>query len=153
MHVPLWYVDKHVTTYRCQFPIDTHTRINKTQVSSSKSLGPFVCLVWRFDCLLTDLGLPSCHWILSPKLTTVNVLNFQTLFLFLLSKNNGNWGWNSQIACQNSKQGRPWSDFYFRLLLLCMSFGRQLVFEILEHLPYCTTNHWRSYLYAVSTCA
>ena len=68
---------------------------------------------------------------------------------------------NLQIACQNSKQGRPWSDCFFRSLTItvypvCLGlFNMQLVFEIIEHLPYsvyffpfhritkiCTIEHW-----------
>ena len=61
------------------------------------------------------------------------------LFHFLFSKKM--WvirglGWNSH-TCQNySKQGRPWSDCFFSSVCLEM-FDRQLVFGILEHLPYC----------------
>ena len=33
-------------------------------------------------------------------------------FLFLFTKNTGYQGWNSQNACQKSKQGRPWSDCF-----------------------------------------
>ena len=69
----------------------------------------------------------------------VNVLKFQTLFSFYSMKNNGFRGLNSQNACQNSKQGRPWSDYFWRSSLfwvcpLCLGcFGRHLVFKILEH--------------------
>ena len=54
----------------------------------------------------------------------------------------------SQNTCQNSKQGRPWSDCLFRssLILVCAvclgHFGRQIVLEILEHLPLCTVTCW-----------
>ena len=54
----------------------------------------------------------------------------------VLKYNNGNQAWNSQIACQNSKQGRPLTDCFFRSSLIwvcpiCISlFYRQLVFEI-----------------------
>ena len=51
-------------------------------------------------------------------------------------------GCKSKNACLNSKQGRPWSDCFFRSSLiwvfavcLCL-FGAQIVFEILEHLLY-----------------
>ena len=47
----------------------------------------------------SDLGL-HC-------LSTVNVLKFLTLFSFSSQINFGYQGWNSQNACQNSKQGRP----------------------------------------------
>ena len=46
-------------------------------------------------------------------------------------------------TCLNSKQERPWSDCFFKSSLVsvwavCLSllFGRQLVFKILEQLPY-----------------
>ena len=45
-----------------------------------------------------------------------------------------------KYACQNSKLGRPWSDCFFSLVWVCHVclglFGWQLVFEILENLPY-----------------
>ena len=51
---------------------------------------------------------------------------------------------NSQNVCQNSIQGRSWSDcFWIRSSLIwvcpvCLGlFGRQLVFLFLEHLLYC----------------
>ena len=66
-------------------------------------------------------------------------LYFDT-FLFLFSKNVGYQGWNSQNACQKSKQRRPWPDRFFRSSLIwvcpvCVGFcGTQLLFKILEHL-------------------
>ena len=48
----------------------------------------------------------------------------------------------SQNACLNSKQGRPWSDCFFRSSLIwiwavCLGiFWKPLVFGISEHLPY-----------------
>ena len=64
-------------------------------------------------------------------------------FLFLFStKIVGYHGWNSQNTCQHCKQGRSWSDCFFRssLIWVCTVcpgiFGRQLVYKILEHLPY-----------------
>ena len=71
---------------------------------------------------------------------TVNGLKFQALFSFCSQIK----GWLSALEvknpCLNSKQGRLWSDCFFSLIwvlavCLCL-FGRQLVFEILGHLPY-----------------
>ena len=45
-------------------------------------------------------------------------------------------GWNSENACQNRKQGRPRSEFFYRSSMIwvctvCLGlFGRQLVLEI-----------------------
>ena len=71
-----------------------------------------------------------------------NVLKFRTLFTFASQNNVGYHDWNSQNACQNSKQGRPWSDCFFRSSLIwvcavCLLgiFGRKLVFKILEYIP------------------
>ena len=88
----------------------------------------------------------------------VNVLKFWTLFSFSSQWNVGCQWWNSQNASQNSKQGRPWSDCFFRSSLiwvctvcqglfsrqsslicvctvfLCLS-GRQLVFKIFNICP------------------
>ena len=48
---------------------------------------------------------------------TVNTLKFQTLFsLSVLKRNVGYQGWNSQNACQISKQGRPCPDCSFKHL-------------------------------------
>ena len=62
-------------------------------------------------------------------------------------------GWNSQNAFQNIKQGRPWSDCYFRSSLIwvctvCLGLyvSRHLVFEILELLLYCNLNFTRCFL-------
>ena len=50
--------------------------------------------------------------------------------------------WYSWNACQNSKQGRPRSDWFIRSSLIwvcavCIGpFDRQLVFKILGHIPY-----------------
>ena len=52
------------------------------------------------------------------RLLTINALKFQTLFSVCSQWNVGLQGWNSQNACQNSKQGRPWSDCFFRSCLI-----------------------------------
>ena len=52
---------------------------------------------------------------------------------------------SSQTACHNSKQGILWPDCFFRSILIwvctvCLGlFCRQIVFEILEYLPYMDT--------------
>ena len=51
--------------------------------------------------------MPMCN-------TTVNVLKFRTLSLFVLSENNFYQGWISQNACWNSKRGSSLSDCFFR---------------------------------------
>ena len=39
-------------------------------------------------------------------------------------------------SCQNSKQGKPWSDCLIWVYTVCLGrFVRQLLFEISEHLP------------------
>ena len=38
--------------------------------------------------------------------------------LSAIKRNAGYQGWNSYNACQNSKQGRPWSDCFFRSSLI-----------------------------------
>ena len=45
-----------------------------------------------------------------------NVLKFWTLFSFCSQVNCSFQGWNSLNACQNSKQGRPWSDLGLHFL-------------------------------------
>ena len=55
---------------------------------------------------------------LSSTDVTVNVLKFWTLFTFCFKENVGYQGWNSQNTCQNSKQGRPWSDCFLRSSLI-----------------------------------
>ena len=89
--------------------------------------------------------IPLTHWyIWTPiYLNMVTVLKFWTLFSVYSQIECGYQGWSSQYAWHNSKQGRPWSDCFWRSSLIwvcpvCLSlFGRQLhvVFKILEHLP------------------
>ena len=43
------------------------------------------------------------------------ILNFS---LSVFKENMGYQGWSSQKDCQNSKQGRPWSDCFFRSSLI-----------------------------------
>ena len=58
-------------------------------------------------------------------------------FFFLFSNKIAYHCQNIQNACQNGKQGRPWSDCFFWVCTVCLGmFGRQLMFKILEHLPY-----------------
>ena len=57
----------------------------------------------------------------------VNILEFWTLFIFIL-QNVGYQGWNLQNTCQNSKQGRPWSD--------CFSSSIQVTRLIHAHFKY-----------------
>ena len=60
----------------------------------------------------------------------------------VLKLNVGYQDWNSQNGCQNGKQGRLWSDCFFRSSLIwvytvCPAlFNRRLVFEISDHLSY-----------------
>ena len=76
----------------------------------------------------------------------VNVLKFQTLFAicykikcWLLTNIKAEFYKN---AHKNSKQGRPWSDCFFRSSLICVCtsflslFSRQLVFVILDDFLY-----------------
>ena len=81
------------------------------------------------------------YWPPTFPCNTVNVLKFRTFYLFLFS--NKKLVFRAGIhknACQNIKQGRPWSDCFFRSSLIwvctvCLGcFGRQLLFGILEHL-------------------
>ena len=51
-----------------------------------------------------------------PLLPTVNFLKFQTLFSLCSQINIGFQGWNSQNACQNSKQGRLSALFLWAFL-------------------------------------
>ena len=73
------------------------------------------------------------------KYYMVNGLKFQTLLSWCSHIKCCYQDWNSQNACQNSKQGKPWSDCFFRSSLIwvctvCLGlFGKQLVFKILEH--------------------
>ena len=76
------------------------------------------------------------------RLNTVNVLKFWALFSFYSQIKCLLLWLEFSNACHKSKPGRPWSDCFFRSSLiwictvcLCI-FGRQLVFEILEHVPY-----------------
>ena len=72
---------------------------------------------------------------------------------------------NSQNACQNSKQGRPWSHCFFRSSVcflrnsviwvcpLCLSFmDRHLVFEILEYLPYLLCSNIANFIILACPC-
>ena len=65
---------------------------------------------------------------------------FKPFSLSVLKLNVGFQGWNSQNACQNSKQGRSWSDCFkeavwSQVCTVCMClFGRQVVFKVLEYL-------------------
>ena len=63
---------------------------------------------------------------------------FEHFNMSLLNQIGGYWDWNEQTACQNSKQGRLWSDCFFcsSLVFLLVLFEMQLVLEILEHRPH-----------------
>ena len=53
------------------------------------------------------------------KWIMVNFFKISNIFLSVLKYYNVDyWGWNSQNSCQNSKQGRPWSDCFFRRTLV-----------------------------------
>ena len=56
-------------------------------------------------CSWTGLCQPSRQWLASSKYTYSKCSNISNTFLYLL--NMGYQGWNSQVASQNSKQGRP----------------------------------------------
>ena len=60
----------------------------------------------------------SCRVCSFKECATVNVLKFQTFSLCVFKWNDGFQGVDSQSACQNSKEGRPWSDCYFRSSLI-----------------------------------
>ena len=47
--------------------------------------------------------------------------NFEHFSLSVLKESVGYQDWNSQNACQNSKQGIPWSDCFFRSSLIRVS--------------------------------
>ena len=56
---------------------------------------------------------------MSPFLTDGKCSKILNTFLFLFLKKFVCYkGWNSQNACQNSKQGRAWSDCFFRSSLI-----------------------------------
>ena len=63
-------------------------------------------LIWGFAC-------PTYHIVgnLMSRLTS--------LFQFSKKMLNSYKSWNSQNACQKSKQGRPWSGIFFRSSLIC----------------------------------
>ena len=90
-------------------------------------------------CVISELGTAIVYNRTYNTDITVNVLNFQTLFWFWSQKNVGCQSCNSQNACRNSKQGRPWSDCFFRHSLIwvcpvCLGlFAKQLVVKVLEH--------------------
>ena len=58
--------------------------------------------------------------------STVNFVKYSTIFLILISNKCWYQGWNSQNTYLNSKQGRPWSDCFWRssliwVCLVCLS--------------------------------
>ena len=92
------------------------------------------------------------NWLpnIATNLVAVNVLKFLTLFSFCSQLK----CWNYQNACQNSKQGRPWSDCFFRSSLIwicavCLGvFDRVLVYKILEHFLY-TYCSWINHMFKI----
>ena len=84
---------------------------------------PLFSLFW-WPLLLPYQRLKSNQLIGGPKKTvnahgSLNIYNVYCKFskiynisLFVLRLHVGYQGWNSSSACQNSKQGRPWSDCY-----------------------------------------
>ena len=81
------------------------------------------------------------HQVIAAYGNCSKFLSFEHFSFSVLSWNIGYQGWNSENTHQNSKQGRPWSDCFCGSSLIwvytvCRDlFDRQLVFEILEHLP------------------
>ena len=72
---------------------------------------------------------PKCPWPKCPSTCTrevtmssttvsINVLKFRTLFSFFSQIKCWFSCWNSKKFCQNTKQGRPWSDCLFRSSLI-----------------------------------
>ena len=68
----------------------------------------------------------------------INVLKLQTFAFLFANKTVGYLVWNSQNACQNSKQG----SLIWACTVYLGLFGKQLVFRILEHLP-CALNSFQ----------
>ena len=101
-------------------------------------LEAFLIFPWlSFYILVRHLSYHIKNWqILIIKSLKVNVPKFSNTFLFLFS----NKILVFRTLTHNSKQGRPWSECFFRSSLItlcdvCLGiFGRQLVFVILEQL-------------------
>ena len=82
----------------------------------------------------------NTYWPPTFPCNTVNVLKFRTFYLFQFSNKKLVFRAGIHKMLVRIKQGRPWLDCFFRssLIWVCtvslICFGRQLLFEILEHL-------------------
>ena len=96
--------------------------------------GKFSKISLFFVCFLKKIMVNSDGKICSEKQIFSKIPN-TFLFLFPNKMINDKQCWNSRNACQNSKYGRPWSDYFFRSSLMrvcpvCLGlFGRQLGFR------------------------
>ena len=122
-----------------------YTYITFIHVGADKHYFFFTFLTICFRCLETDL-LSTLFWLRNTRKKNffklhsyllrpvmVNVLKFRALFSFCSQTK----CWFSALGLQYSKQGRPGSDSLIWVCTVCLGiFGRQLVYETLEHLLY-----------------